>query len=113
MMFKGRRCLGGLTAALLVAPALLAGACDQPVAKDHVPEGEIHEIALRATPSAGLVGGLVGGLIGGSGCTADTDCPAVDVSGCIVGACDKASGNCTTKPAPDGTACDDGSACTQ
>jgi DNA-binding beta-propeller fold protein YncE len=45
-------------------------------------------------------------------CTAGAAKVCDDKDPCTLDACDKASGQCTTKAAPDGGACDDGNACT-
>lgn len=53
-----------------------------------------------------------GGTIrdGGQRCE-DTDCGFLD-GPCVVGVCDNATNQCRARPRPNGTACDDGNACT-
>ena len=51
----------------------------------------------------------------GPGCQTDDDCLAVlgAVGPCAEAVCDPVTGSCAKEPLPDGTACDDGDACTE
>ena len=76
------------------------GLCSDPPAAD----GTTCDDGNACTTRDSCTGGICGGTL--VTCTAMDQCHAV-------GACDPANGLCSNPPAPDGTTCTDGSACTQ